>query len=410
MRDEKYFKLCSAFVKEFYNSDALSEMYSAAGTDFRFFVFEIEKEVEKLDSYKKLKKYMNDESTISKHVVNMIGLWSYRINLNEWSYIKYLIERQRKYSAGKFVLDYDKFIADYSKLEDFFYNEKYLMKQVIRLINFTSDLDEIILKDNLKIRKLKEDDYEAILYGNLSQSNTSEYVVELIFEEEKRLGDDLKQKTAQDGFKRQQERSMVLNQVINVLRLYKSGNIITGETFTRLAEPVIVLGIGLSHMSTIGFYRNTYHLNTDEVPDFIEFWEKTESIDISKFKEFSLALRRLGFAMDRMRYDDKLVDMVISYESLFFKKGESGELQYRISLRLSKLLENDYGKRVDIKKAFKEIYKKRSRIVHGSEYKIDVEIINKCEDYLRKALRKYLIYRKKMSHNRIIDSLDLSEL
>jgi hypothetical protein len=384
-------------------------MYGVGGTDFDFFLFEIEEEVEKLNSYKKLKKYMNDEPTISKHIVNMIGLWSYKINLNEWSYIKYIIERQKKYSAGKFVLDYNKFVADYSKLEGFFYNDNFLMKQVIRLINFTSDADEIVLKDNLKIRKLKEEDCEAILYGNLAQSNRSEYVVELIFEEEKRIGDDLNQKTAQDGIQRQQERSLVLNQVINVLRLYKSGNIIAGETFTRLVEPVIVLGVGLGHMSQMEFYINTYHLKKDEVPDFIVFWENIESMDISKYKEFSLALRRLGFAMDRSRYDDKLVDMVISYESLLFKKGESGELQYRISLRLSKLLENDYRKRADVKKAFKNIYKIRSRIVHGSEYKIDVEIINNCEDYLRKALRKYLIYREKMSHKRIIDLLDLSE-
>lgn len=410
MRDELFFQHCSEFVREFYNNDAFSEMYIIGGTDFDFTIFEFEKEVEKLDSYNKLKKYMNDNDIISKHIVNMIGLWSYRINLKEWGYIKYFIEKQKIYSSGKFVLDYDKFLVDYKKLEDFFYNDNFLMRQVIRLINFTSDVDEIILKDNLRIKKLKDDDYRKMLYGNISQSDRSEYVVEMIFEENKRLGEDLDQKTAQEGFKRRQERSLVLNRVINILRLYKSGNIKTGETFIRLVEPVIVLGVGMGFMPTMEFYLNTYHMKNDEVPDFLEFWEKIESIDISEFKEYSLALRRLGFAMDRTRYDDKLVDLVISYESLLFKQGESGELQYRISLRLSKLLEEDYGKRVDVRKAFKEIYKIRSRIVHGSEYIITVEIINSCEDLLRKALRKYLVYREKMSHNRIIDSLDLSEL
>lgn len=76
------------------------------------------------------------------------------------------------------------------------------------------------------------------------------------------------------------------------------------------------------------------------------------------------ALRRLASAT-HWRFDpaDALVDAVIALESLF---GEDAELTFRISAAVAWLLiPGDRGRRVALWKEVKELYGRRSRIVHG---------------------------------------------
>jgi len=408
MRDERLFTLCLAFMEDFYACKEIGENYNDRKYDFNFYLFEIENICDNTPSYRELKKYMNENEIIYKHIKNMIGLWSYRVTIKEWGYIKYFINNQSKYNKGLFIFDKDKFSEDYIKFENFFYNDKFIMRIGIRLVNFISNQDEIIISDNIKIVKIKEEDYDDIVYGGI-RSNVSEYLVQLIYEEEKGLGD-LNKEKAQEGYKRQEERYTLLNRFINVLRLYKSGNLKTGESFSRLCDPIITLGHGTGLVTPIGVYFNSYELKPEEIGEVIELWNQIQSSKIESYKEFTLALRRIGYAMDRNRFDDKLVDLVISYESLFLKKGEQSELVYRISLRVSKLLESDYKLRLKVKKEIKNIYSLRSKIVHGVEYSVNNDAVSKCEDYLRRSMKIYLIHRNEMSHDNILDRLDFSEI
>ena len=68
--------------------------------------------------------------------------------------------RQRYHNNYKYHFNEDKFNEDYIKFEDFFYREQFVMRDSIRLINFVSNVDEIMISDDLKIVKLTEEDYD----------------------------------------------------------------------------------------------------------------------------------------------------------------------------------------------------------------------------------------------------------
>lgn len=99
--------------------------------------------------------------------------------------------------------------------------------------------------------------------------------------------------------------------------------------------------------------------------------------------DLNTALRRFGYLFERVRSEDKLIDCVLAFESLFSKENESKS--ENISRRMLKLLQNnktvldsfsdrfrDLGIQLKkeeihkrIKKELKLIYDLRSKIVHG---------------------------------------------
>lgn len=407
MRDKKLFELCLSFLQDFYQCKRIGDVYFGNRYEFVFNLYKIEKICVELSSYIKLVEYMSENEIISKHINNSIGLWNYRIGRTAWEYLQYFISRQ-KLISNKFEFDERLFNIDYINFEDFFYNEYFVMRVVVRLNNFIMDVDEFIIEDNIKITKIKDEEYEELGYTEVIRGGYSEYILQLTHKEKKYFGE-LDREVAIEGQERYVERLNLLFNIINVLRLYKSGNLKTGEYFTRLLHPVITLGIGTGLVNSNDFPFNPYKIDKAEFDDFMNLWSKLNKIKFESFKEFSIALRRLGYAMDRNRYDDKLVDLVISFESILLKQSEMSELYYRMSVRLSKLLEKDYKKRLELKNDMREIYNLRSRIVHGSDYKIDPNLISKCEEYLRNVLKKYIIYRHIMSHDEIINRLDYTE-
>ena len=80
------------------------------------------------------------------------------------------------------------------------------------------------------------------------------------------------------------------------------------------------------------------------------------------------ALRRFGFAAERHRPEDALVDLMIAAESLFLNDLDrrEGELRFRMSLRAGWLLGIDRPTRLDICRMVRRAYDVRSDIVHGN--------------------------------------------
>jgi hypothetical protein len=55
-----------------------------------------------------------------------------------------------------------------------------------------------------------------------------------------------------------------------------------------------------------------------------------------------IAARRFSFAHERYNWQDKIIDLLIAAEALFFcDQGEKSELTYRLCLRASFFLSND---------------------------------------------------------------------
>lgn len=91
------------------------------------------------------------------------------------------------------------------------------------------------------------------------------------------------------------------------------------------------------------------------------------------------------------RLEEKLLDLMISLESLF--SNEKDELGLRYSLRASYLLSaNQEVERPDIFRNIHSLYNKRSAVVHGTEnVELQYKDVASLQEYVREAIKR-LIY------------------
>jgi len=65
---------------------------------------------------------------------------------------------------------------------------------------------------------------------------------------------------------------------------------------------------------------------TEEIPDFLTFWELCQKVRKKKHNRIDLALNRFNFGYERPRSDDKLIDYSIGFEALL-SPGKKDELR-----------------------------------------------------------------------------------
>ena len=95
-------------------------------------------------------------------------------------------------------------------------------------------------------------------------------------------------------------------------------------------------------------------------------------------------------ALGDRRYEERLIDLMIAMESLFSKEPQ--ELRLRISLRAAFLLSiGRESERPNIFRLIYDLYKKRSKVVHGVE-RVDLpyEEISKLESYVRESIKRLI--------------------
>lgn len=114
-------------------------------------------------------------------------------------------------------------------------------------------------------------------------------------------------------------------------------------------------------------------LRASNVPAVQELWNQLAMPRVKGDKALGIALRRLRDAPLRPGFEDRLIDLVIAAEALFLTdtgKGEDrGELGYRLALRAAMFINDSPRSRSQVLKFFRDAYRARSAVVHGSEPK-----------------------------------------
>jgi hypothetical protein len=152
------------------------------------------------------------------------------------------------------------------------------------------------------------------------------------------------------------------------------------------------------------YIGNEYNLTKEDFPNITNLFEEISKFRISR-QDLDVAIRRFHLSYQNNRDDDKLIDQMIAFESLYL--GDDKELGYKLALRTSFLL----GKqRAKIFKDMKKAYEIRGKIVHGQK-QVDwaklVVTVNTTQEYLRQSIRKFLLLLSKgMSLKQIQDKLD----
>lgn len=172
-----------------------------------------------------------------------------------------------------------------------------------------------------------------------------------------------------------------LSPIIRLMRLYNGGNILIPYTFYYHLEnsiPKLVMDWGWTASTKL----LPVSLTDVEMKDFNEF---AQSIKIP----FSRAFLQLSFENFELSYDMlplnvEFLILMISLEILFNPGGN--ELKNRMSRNMAVLLGSNISESQLIYKTIKELYDKRSVLVHTGTSTIDkVDLIN-IRNYVRKSI------------------------
>ncbi len=115
-----------------------------------------------------------------------------------------------------------------------------------------------------------------------------------------------------------------------------------------------------------GGYYGGYYLRREEIPALETLCGKIHRSHAIGHAYWAVALDRFNDAVNRYESEEMLIDCWIACESLLGEDVNTGELSYRLCLRLAYLLECEPAKRSSIRQTAKQAYHYRSKIVHGS--------------------------------------------
>jgi len=191
-----------------------------------------------------------------------------------------------------------------------------------------------------------------------------------------------------------------LNPTIRLLRLFKEGDVRMPLKFYYTIDNNKTKRL----MSfTLGRYvsRVLYLLESSEVKDLQKFIKETEL----PFRESFLQLAFDNFELSYETHNINLsfLTLMVSLETLL-NPGKQ-ELRYRISRNTAVLLGRDKAYSKKIFREIKDLYDKRSKIVHaGRSDVIKKEDLLKLRHYVRESIKK--IYKIGMDKNSVIDLLN----
>ena len=296
-----------------------------------------------------------------------------------------------------FHFEIDRFNSVYGEVERYFYSDTVTRETSCLLLGFDSEAEEINLGDGVKIRRISKDEmielwrgsvwFRALVEENefaLTTHKPLKYVLQLSVEAPKiRNKEEIKVTSA----------STIFEKVICALRLFKEGWIdypfVREKHFSMLSSGV---SYGKSHAIPSVPMGLSYKLTNNEVEDFKIFYKRAKKkIDCSK-----IAIKRFNETYRRHSIEDKLVDYIISLESLY---GSGG---YTLAHRASLLLGKEKGSKKRTFLEFLKAWEIRNKIVHGGHHPKSIKIpeldeeytlgefVQKIEACVRSSIRKFI--------------------
>lgn len=319
--------------------------------------------------------------------------------------------------SKKRSFSYDEFKVIYSNIEKDLYSSTLEIEVLTPLYGFDMDSDffSIPTEDNCFLIKLSEDRLIDVLNIGLRPGKVLDYVSAGHIDEISRFAlvsklniekivDPLDKESLskQQAYLRENIKDLKRKQelIIKTLRMLKEGVFFSVGKF--ICSKSIFFGQG-----SVSFHKkpcsshksNDYNFTLEEREVFEKFYKNNKKFESKK--EWIVSSRRFNQAIERDNIEDKIIDLMISFESIFFGKYRKSST-FKLALYFSHFLSDDKFKRKELFDFMNEAYNLRSNIVHGDDdhtkslqsKKLKLEKPNlkvfsdKLENYLRQVLRK----------------------
>ncbi len=303
----------------------------------------------------------------------------------------------------------NKFEEIYKGISDYVSNDLVKFSCSAQIFGFESDVDELIIDESVSIRKYseaecKEDWQHSRFFGSrMFILNPSDFKLEIIFSKKK----EYLRHHAGEG-------QTELKNALTLLRLFKSSTVRIGPIQIKPAQWVPFGGITIAGIDER--HGGSYHLNIGELLELRKLWSDIKAINLTNVYPLEIALKRFNFAHERSGLEDKLIDIMIGFETLY--SDSNTEIRYKISLRTAILIGNNLEERKIIFKVMQEAYLKRSDLVHGRklEDRISVskpvnkefrmhEFVDLIKNYLSDSIKSFIKLSRNKNHKQIINEL-----
>lgn len=379
--------------------------------DFSSFISKHNNEIKQLSEWTSASEHLSKDEIIRKHISQQIR-FPFGGEILDESSILHKVLWMSVDEENPFQFDQEIFELAYSRMEDYFYSKTVTRKSVCLLLGFDAEAEEIDLGDGLKIRKISNDEIlelwqRSTWFRGLAEISSEfrftplRYALEWSLEVPKLVGDEkYEYRFADEEFEK----------VVSALRLFKKGWVdypFIVERITLNLSSGLLLSMkhskrGIMGSQTVHRARElSYRLSRKESEDFKQYYKKAKrKIDCS-----DIPLRRFNETYQRQSDEDKIIDYMISFESLFLARESPSEMGYKLAHRVSLLLGENEARKKEIFLEMKKAYTVRSDIVHGRkirsitirEKKLSLsEFVQQIEEHLRLSIR-VLLGNKKMS-------------
>lgn len=310
-----------------------------------------------------------------------------------------------------YEFDEEHFEREYAAFEEAYYNPDILYEVVVPLQGLLIDVP-VSLSNDLEITPLRgyELNPNRRSKGGTRSGDPRELKLCTIRSScrlPKIVGDDVDidlEAAKKDDATRAETNDRV-EQVVSALRLYGVESVYPMATIHRTNQ------WSFGHERVFpGKFQPDIHYATEVdgawLSSFTQFWDNLQSAPVKKRKFLDVAIRRLSYAHERHRQEDKIVDLLIAAEALFlsdYNKDDPyiGEIRYRLALRAALFLASKGESQRLIFRQMRAAYDLRSKIAHGGDIEniklpkpLDgtptqlEDFVWTIQNYIRVALRK----------------------
>lgn len=264
-------------------------------------------------------------------------------------------------------------------------------KSIVPLVNFSSDVDSVQLSKSLSLRRVDSGELEGLMELTPDYDSLKGALLDVEYVIEKKLTIERHELSMRDW----SEESRHVQDIVLALRLLGAGDVEALTAFKLDAGG----SYAISKISPTVQEGPSYFLKRKETDVFVKLWKKLQSVDEEK-PYLRFPLDQFSRAFEENFSEAMIIDFMTAFELLVFYGVEKPPRPYgeAIGIAIGMLLGKNQKERIEIEKNLKKAYEMRNSIVHGHlrkrlqkyDDKRGTQLLFKMEDYLRRALKRFL--------------------